>query len=185
MFRYIPQNFNSRTSCEVRPTDLNFEGDFFHFNSRTSCEVRQHTIATKEDIYSFQLTHLLRGATLKLMNAKKYTTISTHAPLARCDRVYMRCGAALGISTHAPLARCDKYVIMLIYFYIHFNSRTSCEVRQQKSPIFRHMLTPTIKKRTMFNKHFYIIHQLYVQIKQKVRGEPISILGLHMVRLKL
>ena len=56
------------------------------FNSRTSCEVRLMTILRLSPTKPFQLTHLLRGATR--MGGIYYRlgpSISTHAPLARCD----------------------------------------------------------------------------------------------------
>ena len=59
----------------------------------------------------FQLTHLLRGATLADAVAEEVDPISTHAPLARCDRRERR-----GKPDHP-----------------NFNSRTSCEVRQIQS----------------------------------------------------
>ena len=78
----------------------------------------------------FQLTHLSRGATGVMMIVLCSWSISTHAPLARCDSMHRTiftrstdfnsrtsrevrraCALeeALGdeISTHAPLARCD------------------------------------------------------------------------------
>ena len=79
-------NFNSRTSCEVRPGRAAVRKLVqLHFNSRTSCEVRR----------------LAKGLT------QNQLAISTHAPLARCDgRTHLRV-RYLEISTHAPLARCD------------------------------------------------------------------------------
>ena len=62
--RQNPPNFNSRTSCEVR-----------HGHLRR--QYRRH--------HEFQLTHLLRGATAQQIAALNGMTISTHAPLARCD----------------------------------------------------------------------------------------------------
>ena len=57
---------------------------------------------------TFQLTHLLRGAT----QGKPYDfigfDISTHAPLARCDYTWDALTGQYEISTHAPLARCDS-----------------------------------------------------------------------------
>ena len=102
-----------------------------HFNSRTSCEVRRVAcIAFPPVPTTFQLTHLLRGATPAEIARNIAEIISTHAPLARCDgrsrlvggqicdfnsrtscevrRHVHTCGATSAISTHAPLARCDK-----------------------------------------------------------------------------
>ena len=57
-------NFNSRTSCEVRRDEKSNADRPINFNSRTSCEVRPYLSASR------------------CMLPK----ISTHAPLARCDR---------------------------------------------------------------------------------------------------
>ena len=78
-----------------------------NFNSRTSCEVRHLPQCCILDDWQFQLTHLLRGATNIGWISEKYLEISTHAPLARCDAVQQRVSLRLRISTHAPLARCD------------------------------------------------------------------------------
>ena len=77
------------------------------FNSRTSCEVRLIPAT-----YVFHLA------------------ISTHAPLARCDSQQIKDLQAQQISTHAPLARCDETGRVYGAARVYFNSRTSCEVRQ-------------------------------------------------------
>ena len=101
---------------------------------------------------TFQLTHLLRGATHIVFIGANCAFISTHAPLARCDTV--RCIWAdnanfnsrtscevrhfsqrskispISISTHAPLARCDFNNGFMDIGNYDFNSRTSCEVRR-------------------------------------------------------
>ena len=59
----VAADFNSRTSCEVRPVRIRYLVIPAHFNSRTSCEVR-------------------RNPTCVIYPAD---AISTHAPLARCD----------------------------------------------------------------------------------------------------
>ena len=146
-------NFNSRTSCEVRPagggksdalvaiathaplarcdrcsTHARHGGR--DFNSRTSCEVR---------LFPGPFT--------------RFWPISTHAPLARCDAIRQTDSAVGGnfnsrtscevrlmhpaeiarniaISTHAPLARCDSGRAINAACFGYFNSRTSCEVRR-------------------------------------------------------
>ena len=189
-------DFNSRTSCEVRPESIHLNQPTFYFNSRTSCEVRRtkfppeliddnfnsrtscevrraipHQAAPPPEIsthaplarcdvnsfipfsysISFQLTHLLRGATTAGQITPRRNQISTHAPLARCDRSTSLTMRATRISTHAPLARCDqRYRNHPGFGHISthaplarcdpgalhradadadFNSRTSCEVR--------------------------------------------------------
>ena len=97
-------DFNSRTSCEVRLHHGCAGHGHNHFNSRTSCEVRQgQWVSCEGPTRTFQLTHLLRGATRDIRYVYCVSLISTHAPLARCDR---RAANSLSIS------------------------RTSCEVRR-------------------------------------------------------
>ena len=146
------RHFNSRTSCEVRQTASEILATVSNFNSRTSCEVRLNTTRNIAWLSLFQLTHLLRGATRRPCRLHRNTTpISTHAPLARCDIIakqpsafqsisthapLARCDASefrprtrIKISTHAPLARCDTPIRYSLFHLLHFNSRTSCEVR--------------------------------------------------------
>ena len=59
-----------------------------------------------------------------------YTMISTHAPLARCDKEdFLMVFRPPLISTHAPLARCDHILFAPSISNSYFYSRTSCEVR--------------------------------------------------------
>ena len=143
--------FNSRTSCEVRHSFNDVFGGVMDFNSRTSCEVRRSRNVSRPFGVTFQLTHLLRGATWVAINPI-LQFISTHAPLARCDEselfrlfqlrpfqlTHLLRGAtftetmhdtAVRISTHAPLARCDERYKKEEANGQNFNSRTSCEVR--------------------------------------------------------
>ena len=129
-------NFYSRTSCEVRPLSIEDFEEITDFYSRTSCEVRLEIhVQPLTYLLQFLLTHLLRGATIIGNNPIYRLSISTHAPLARCDEqqeeqppvtvdFYSRTscevrlddkkgfGAGTLISTHAPLARCDKMIGM-------------------------------------------------------------------------
>ena len=124
------KDFNSRTSCEVRrATPRYFVRGTGDFNSRTSCEVRRLLHCSRTQCKQFQLTHLLRGATITapyclLRHVFQLTHLLRGATtLPRCSI----CGNL--ISTHAPLARCDTVLSQLIPLSIDFNSRTSCEVR--------------------------------------------------------
>ena len=150
-----PNNFNSRTSCEVRPPQQLENPVHANFNSRTSCEVRR-TLAIMSGIADrFQLTHLLRGATLpadqrpagpadfnsrtscEVRLSRKALLdcmpISTHAPLARCDAAFAACHAAI---LRFQLTHLLRGATSPSAFYhptaINFNSRTSCEVRQSR-----------------------------------------------------
>ena len=116
-----------------------------HFNSRTSCEVRPNRESWTLNPRKFQLTHLLRGATVwqsrflagySHFNSRTSCEvrltlqpevqlpirISTHAPLARCDMLDTTKTEMLIISTHAPLARCDAkdgYIMCAIGISTH------------------------------------------------------------------
>ena len=101
----------------------------YYFNSRTSCEVRRIFCSQAFQAFSFQLTHLLRGATVSQNPVRHAGHISTHAPLARCDESLFAFLDNSEISTHAPLARCDMLAWVMYRTGRNFNSRTSCEVR--------------------------------------------------------
>ena len=102
---------------------------------------------------SFQLTHLLRGATF---SRKTFVICINFNSRTSCEvrRLAEYCAGRVchfnsrtscevrrqqfhyadrrqPISTHAPLARCDLWRVQLLHRRQHFNSRTSCEVRPQ------------------------------------------------------
>ena len=103
---------------------------FRHFNPRTPCGVRQKPLYVLSDLWKFQSTHPLRGATCVSEIFAGKSAISIHAPLAGCDfarsvprrsrhpfqSTHPLRGATLRasvllpkvrISIHAPLAGCD------------------------------------------------------------------------------
>ena len=93
----------------------------FYFNPRTSCEVRRIDPASLSGFDIFQSTHLVWGATSIYSLAPQFSFISIHAPRVRCD-----------------IGRFGK-----IYLLLHFNPRTSCEVRH--SNIFHFILPFTFQ----------------------------------------
>ena len=100
--------FNPRTSCEVRLLHRALRENLSYFNPRTSCEVRRAYTWSFAKKYTFQSTHLLRGATFFY----KFLTIpfDDFNPRTSCEvRLYF--------SGHRRR-------------YVYFNPRTSCEVRQ-------------------------------------------------------
>ena len=101
------EHFNSRTSCEVRPHLVVGDAAIADFNSRTSCEVRRKRPRSWGAATTFQLTHLLRGATESDGDASP----DGHDFNSRTScEVRRATGPGVGpgaISTHAPLARCD------------------------------------------------------------------------------
>ena len=62
-----------------------------NFNPRTSCEVRPAQAPGREPAAPFQSTHLLRGATPHGPRPGQSRPISIHAPLARCDGRSLKC----------------------------------------------------------------------------------------------
>ena len=102
-----------------------------YFNSRTSCEVRRARLGFLRD--GGISTHApLARCDCGAANWPGYSGISTHAPLARCDVDTSLEDHIYDISTHAPLARCDLRFLDCSFAGIHFNSRTSCEVRRSR-----------------------------------------------------
>ena len=92
-FKNSNLDFYSRTSCEVQLSKTYLKLKFSNFYSRTSCEV--------------QLVHCHH---IRLPHS-----ISTHAPLARCNLNTLSDAMATDmISTHAPLARCNTNFIFII-----------------------------------------------------------------------
>ena len=78
----------------------------------------------------FLLTHLLRGATHLFVEELFYLGfLLTH--LLRGATIYVHIHSPnLYISTHAPLARCDRSRLKSLLWCTDFYSRTSCEVRR-------------------------------------------------------
>ena len=58
-----PDDFYSRTSCEVQRTHSSAQPQHCNFYSRTSCEVQRQEEHTTTKTAAFLLTHLMRGAT--------------------------------------------------------------------------------------------------------------------------
>ena len=80
-----PVDFNPRTPCGVRLQLFNTDRELFAFQSthplRGATVSPETNLATRE----FQSTHPLRGATTKSTTSKTAPLISIHAPLAGCD----------------------------------------------------------------------------------------------------
>ena len=101
--------FNSRTSCEVRPSRvITGRTKFSDFNSRTSCEVRLYIISNQPRRQISTHAPHARCDFVEISLRSLYR-ISTHAPHARCDKLLNRYMLETVISTHAPHARCDEH----------------------------------------------------------------------------
>ncbi len=101
-----PQNFNPRTSNEVRLCLLNW---------RPKIYISIHAPQTRCDGIS--------------KVGRTFTQISIHAPQTRCDPDKVSRHTLSRISIHAPQTRCDQHARHLAPMHGHFNPRTSNEVR--------------------------------------------------------
>ena len=95
-----------------------------HFYSRTSCEVRLLHRCTGSILSAFLLTHLLRGATFGFMGKPNESSISTHAPLARCDQAsrWVVPGSCRFLLTHllrGATCICDLALHLIIFLLTH------------------------------------------------------------------
>ena len=81
----------------------------------------------------FQSTLLMRGATRRLLVAVPRQKISIHAPHARSDQPPVVLSDTSIISIHAPHARSDLISAPSALFFTHFNPRSSCEERHDKT----------------------------------------------------
>ena len=106
-----------------------------NFNPRTSCEVR--LLIGENHVWNiwFQSTHLVWGATNALIVVLYMSHISIHAPRVRCDLSDIFLWALPDISIHAPRVRCDRNLCSFSIARYNFNPRTSCEVRQKSEDV--------------------------------------------------
>ena len=126
----LSTDFNSRTPCGVRPA---IQSHIFCTSSfQLTHPMRGATLRYIFSTYSptFQLTHPMRGATDSEIGAVYRRLISTHAPHAGCDvleavSVVMSWGFQL---TH-PMRGATKLVEVACELIVNFNSRTPCGVR--------------------------------------------------------
>ena len=101
-------NFNSRTSCEVRRQGIETPGEINVISTHAPlARCDGNIVVGIIGGESFQLTHLLRGATKK-----------SYVGLACCSRFQL---------TH--LLRGATIALRTVDNWLNFNSRTSCEVR--------------------------------------------------------
>ncbi len=93
--------------------------------------------ADRRIIIGFQSTHLLRGATARAFQIVLiYKFQSTHLLRGATEKQVGK-SFPQSISIHAPLARCDQAASPLLLRKLHFNPRTSCEVRLVGLMLFR------------------------------------------------
>ena len=86
--------------------------------------------SSSDSLYTFLLTHPLRGATEMLHTIIIWKCISTHTPLAGCNKFPVPRHKDEIISTHTPLAGCNCYEIHCKCKFWHFYSHTPCGVQQ-------------------------------------------------------
>ncbi len=127
----IPPHFNPRTSYEVRRIkSATLRASFFisihapltrcdmkvvskrlqrvYFNPRTSYEVRRIPASGRASWSGFQSTHLLRGATIGLIQSISTRVFQSTHLLRGATRIEIAENALPMISIHAPLTRCDS-----------------------------------------------------------------------------
>ena len=121
--------------CDLPPSQEYHQQGYF--NSRTSCEVRLQILSVIPNICSFQLTHLLRGATISATLFFRTCSFQLTHLLRGATRIIISFVVLNHISTHAPLARCDFNFRHFSRSHSYFNSRTSCEVRHDTVKICR------------------------------------------------
>ena len=80
-----------------------------YFYSRTSCEVQQKTYLLQYQCLLISTHAPLARCNKGSWQVKILKKISTHAPLARCNHSTALLYRSTCISTHAPLARCNQY----------------------------------------------------------------------------
>ena len=80
--------FNPRTPCGVRPMIVSEKTLMcWNFNPRTPCGVRLKSQIEGMNMFSFQSTHPMRGATYNVWEVEEMAEISIHAPHAGCDLI--------------------------------------------------------------------------------------------------
>ena len=129
-------NFNPRTSCEVRLLFFLGESQCVHFNPRTSCEVRLQRFVIVNCIFHFNPRTSCEVRPPKPPWNFHKQWISIHAPRVRCDFPSGN-GWILSkrISIHAPRVRCDSRNHCSSVQRMYFNPRTSCEVRPEPTSL--------------------------------------------------
>ena len=86
----------------------------------------------------FLLTHLLRGATsLKHGYPKMVKNFYSRTSCEVQRSIQINIAVIMSISTHAPLARCNLFVVLTQVLFGNFYSRTSCEVQRNKAGTFK------------------------------------------------
>ena len=145
------RHFNSRTSCEVRRKrdifsfracisthaplarcDLPPSQEYHqqgYFNSRTSCEVRLQILSVIPNICSFQLTHLLRGATISATLFFRTCSFQLTHLLRGATNSDFNSRTSCEVRLFLPFS--------LLNQLFYFNSRTSCEVRRDVVSVFK------------------------------------------------
>ena len=103
----LSRYFNPRTPCGVRPTiptGTRSAGTFQSTHPLRGATIKVFEITIVKE---FQSTHPLRGATMPYRPSRRRERISIHAPLAGCDNQKYNRLVVNKISIHAPLAGCD------------------------------------------------------------------------------
>ena len=126
-------NFNPRTPCGVRPMRRGDrqqkQGDF---NPRTPCGVRRHDVQQTVQVFLFQSTHPLRGATQDVQHTKDSNPFQSTHPLRGATTVGAQAVFTDGFQSTHPLRGATRPTrVMLPFVRRNFNPRTPCGVRRR------------------------------------------------------
>ena len=91
------------------------------------CDIKHASL--NETRQTFQPTHPLRGATVRIMSRGSSVGFQPTHPLRGATSRYHQSPKHSQISTHAPLAGCDLVIFVPSSTDSYFNPRTPCGVR--------------------------------------------------------
>ena len=124
MAGYKPISIHApREGCDAIAACLDSGTDISIHAPREGCDKMKGT--AMQEVWQFQSTHPVRGATMVLKVKSYHRNISIHAPREGCDItlqcyiIAMRC-----ISIHAPREGCDATEVRRESWNKYFNPRT-------------------------------------------------------------
>ena len=103
-----PHNFNPHSPCGERLGSSNVPLILSDFNPHSPCGERHTTALTKDNIYEFQSTLPMRGATPTVCLVTEHRGISIHTPHAGSDKAMDDFRWDVKISIHTPHAGSDS-----------------------------------------------------------------------------
>ena len=104
-------NFYSHTPCGVQPHLICIDYIITNFYSHTPCGVQHKTCGSPEHSFRFLLTHPLRGATTSASHSFFPCSFLLTHPLRGATSVSNIACPNIFISTHTPLAGCNRKIM--------------------------------------------------------------------------